>query len=396
MQIQNKVTSNPPRLALAKTNSRAMRHISARRIANLTTLTTQIKPSAQARIKQVAVANPSSKFVQQDIPAQMGITDPRLARFFEHDHIETRHLYLPQEQFSQVMGKENFGGLLDRFLKGALEISGKALAECLTNSELGVEDIDFICCVTSTGFIVPTLSARFIKEFGLRANCQRADIVGMGCSAGLNGLNTVSNWCNNNPNKNALLICVEICSAIYAVDDTPRTAVVNSLFGDGAAVALMRADGGIDSSAEQPRVIDFESHLIPEHSSELRFDWDEEKGCYSFFVGRNTPEAMASVVDQPLDRLLKKHGLEKGQIKHWIMHGGGNSVVTGMRDKLNLDDSELRHTRSVLKEFGNLSSGSFLFSFKKLREEQSTKPGDIGLMITMGPGLAIEMALIQW
>jgi alkylresorcinol/alkylpyrone synthase/polyketide synthase Type III len=229
----------------------------------------------------------------------------------------------------------------------------------------------------------------------MRENCQRVDIVGMGCSAGLNGLNTVYNWCNANPNKNALLICVEICSAIYTMDETPRTAVVNSLFGDGAAIALIRS-GQDNMFTRQPKIIDFESHLIPEHIEELRFDWDEEKSRYNFFVGKNTPHLISAVADQPLIRLLERNKIQQQQIKHWILHGGGNSVLTGIQNKLSLSDNDLIHTRSVLKDFGNLSSGSFLFSFKRLIEDQSIQSGDFGLMITMGPGLTIEMALLEW
>jgi 3,5-dihydroxyphenylacetyl-CoA synthase len=233
----------------------------------------------------------------------------------------------------------------------------------------------------------------------LRDDCIRTDIVGMGCSAGLNGLNTTVNWCRANPDKNALLICVEICSAIYARDKTPRTAIVNSLFGDGAAVALIKKSNKKNTGSRHghsPRVLDFESCLLPDHIDKLRFDWDESKNCYSFYIDKDTPQAIAAVADRPLYKLLGRHALEKNDISHWILHGGGNAVLCGIRDKLALSDNDLRHTRSVLKEFGNLSSGSFLFSFKKLQEEAIARSGDFGIMITMGPGLAIEMALIEW
>ncbi|MFC7479062.1 hypothetical protein ACFQX7_01830 [Luedemannella flava] len=35
------------------------------------------------------------------------------------------------------------------------------------------------------------------------------------------------------------MLCTEACSAAYAMDGTMRTAVVNSLFGDGAAALAL-------------------------------------------------------------------------------------------------------------------------------------------------------------
>jgi predicted naringenin-chalcone synthase len=50
----------------------------------------------------------------------------------------------------------------------------------------------------------------------------------------------------------------------------------------------------------------------------------------------------------------------------------------------------------VLHDYGNLSSGSFLFSYQRLVEEGRIAPGDHGVFMTMGPGSTIEMALLRW
>jgi 3,5-dihydroxyphenylacetyl-CoA synthase len=56
----------------------------------------------------------------------------------------------------------------------------------------------------------------------------------------------------------------------------------------------------------------------------------------------------------------------------------------------------VRHTIGVMRDYGNLSSGSFLFSYERLLREGVTKPGDYGVLMTMGPGSTIETALVQW
>jgi predicted naringenin-chalcone synthase len=56
----------------------------------------------------------------------------------------------------------------------------------------------------------------------------------------------------------------------------------------------------------------------------------------------------------------------------------------------------VRHTTGVLRDFGNLSSGSFLFSYQRLLQEKAIGAGDYGVLMTMGPGSTIETALVQW
>ena len=53
------------------------------------------------------------------------------------------------------------------------------------------------------------------------------------------GMNPLVQWVKNHPGRVALLVCCEINSAMYVLDETVRTGIVNSLFGDGAAAAVL-------------------------------------------------------------------------------------------------------------------------------------------------------------
>ena len=98
----------------------------------------------------------------------------------------------------------------------------------------------------------------------------------------------------------------------------------------------------------------------------------------------------------PVDGLLTKHGVDKETIRHWIIHTGGGAVIDGAKRALNISEHDVRHTRSVLRDYGNISSGSFLVSLERLMHEGSVQPGDFGVMIAMGPGSTIETALVRW
>ncbi len=350
--------------------------------------------SVLPRILSVGTANPPQSFSQEEVAARYRIPDPRLAALFQSSHIRRRFLYLPEPGPDGLPG-ESQEQLLAKHVRGAQEIGPPALREALEGAGLDVEDVDYLAITTTTGFLAPGLTAYIIGALGLRPDCQRADIVGMGCNAGLNGLNAVSNWTRANPGKNAVLACIEVCSAAYVFDGTMKTGVVNSLFGDGAAAAVVRSELA-DETSVMPRVLGFNSHLIPGSIDLMRYYWDSEAAKFSFFLDRDIPYSVGAQLHVPVDGLLDRFGLKRRDIDHWLIHSGGKKVIDAAKYNLGLTAHDVRHTISVLRDFGNLSSGSFLFSFERLLEEGVVRRGDYGLMMTMGPGVQIETALLRW
>ncbi len=348
----------------------------------------------RARILSVGTANPPERWRQEDLLDRYRVTDPRLRSLFSSSHIRTRHLYLPPPG-PDGAPQETQGELLAKHLRGAMEIGPQAVTRCLEPLGLEPRDIDYLCCITTTGFLAPGLTAHLMRQMGFREDCSRVDIVGMGCNAGLNGLNPVTSWARANPGRNALMVSMEICSAAYVFDGTMRTAIVNSLFGDGAAAVLVRAFEK-DARAFAPEVVGFNSHIIPAAIDAMRYDWDDTVGKFSFFLDRDIPYVVGANAERPVARLLEAHGLKRRHISHWLVHSGGKKVVDAIKYNVGLSDWDVRHTHSVLRDYGNLSSGSFLFSYERLLREGRVRRGDWGVMMTMGPGSTIETALLRW
>jgi 3,5-dihydroxyphenylacetyl-CoA synthase len=349
---------------------------------------------SRPRILAVGTANPPHRYAQKELAKRYRVSDPRITALFEAGHIQHRYLYLPEadENGAPV---ESQGELLHKHLRGALEIGPMAIERALSGTDVGPADVDFLCCITTTGFLSPGLSAHLIHRLGFRPSCERVDVVGMGCNAGLNGLNPVSCWARANPGRNALMVCVEVCSAAYVFDNTMRTGIVNALFGDGAAVALVRADDA-DGARFAPEILGFSSHMITEALLGMRYDWDDESGKFSFFLDRDIPYILGLHVCTPVRALLSRFGLRRRDVRHWIVHSGGKKVIDAVKYNLGLTAHDVRHTVSVLRDYGNISSGSFLFSFQRLMDEGRVRRGDFGVMMTMGPGSQIETALIRW
>lgn len=340
----------------------------------------------------MGTASPPRRYTQNEIVELFGETDPRIVRFFRSHHIQSRHLYLPEPVNGRLPDESN-QDLLDRHMRGTLELGPVAIRQCLSPYGLTETDVDFLCCISSTGFLCPGITAHLTKKMGFRDDIHRIDILGMGCNAGLNGLRPISALTQCRPGSVGLMLCVEICSAAYVYNQTLVTAVVNSLFGDGVAATLLRVEEQ-DSWEAGPAVLDFESHIITEAIDAMRFTIEGTK--QSFYLDREIPYVLGLNVGKPVNRLLARNGLKKRDVNHWIVHSGGRKVIDAIKYNLGLTDHDVRHTLSVLKNMGNLSSGSFLFSLKELCRENVVQKGDVGVVITMGPGSSIETALLRW
>lgn len=352
-------------------------------------------PHKECVIAGVGVATPATAYSQLEVLEALGVTNAKVRSLFLNSAIDRRFLVLPKHTNGDVSRAETQGDLLDKQRSVATAIGSSAITDCLTQVDAVAQSVDFLCCVTTTGFLTPGLSALISKELCLAPSCARLDVVGMGCNAGLNALNVVAGWSRCNPGKLAILLCAEVCSAGYVVDGSLRTAVVNSLFGDGAA-AIAVVSPITDREIRGPRIIKFQSHLITTAIDAMRYDWDESQGKFSFFLDPAIPYVIGENVSKVVSDLLSGTNLRRGDVNHWIVHSGGKKVIDAIKINLGLSSFDLRHTIGVLRHYGNVSSGSFLFSYKRLLEERKVAKGDYAVMMTMGPGSTIEAALLEW
>ena len=93
----------------------------------------------------------------------------------------------------------------------------------------------------------------------MRRNVQRADLLGMGCAGAMPGLQRAFDFVKAYPDKKALLLTVEICSACYYVDDSLETVVGNAICADGAAAVVV----GMSEDPSVPKISGFATYLEP-------------------------------------------------------------------------------------------------------------------------------------
>jgi predicted naringenin-chalcone synthase len=94
--------------------------------------------------------------------------------------------------------------------------------------------------------------------------------------------------------------------------------------------------------------------------------------------------------------LFASRGIEPADIAHWVLHPGGRKVIDRVQDTLGLSDGDVALSRHVLRNYGNMSSPTVLVVLHEVLERNAARPGDRGVLLALGPGLAAEAALLEW
>ena len=188
------------------------------------------------------------------------------------------------------------------------------------------------------------------------------------------------------------MLAVEICSACYYVDNTLETTVGNAICADGAAAFLLAA--GQESAATYPQIVDFETFLDSEQIEEVGLQ--HRGGKLRIVLGASVQHLAGPMIEAALQQLLQRHGLSRSHIGFWVVHPGGRKVIDSVQKHFGMTDAQLRFSRTVLRNYGNMSSPTVMFVLDEVVRSGNPRPGDWGVMIALGPGMAAEVALLRW
>lgn len=340
------------------------------------------------RIVNIGTANPPLRLTQEEVFRALGYESERIRKIFLNSDIDYRHFYLE----GPLDRSETSDQLNQRYLRGATKTGCLAIMNCLKAAGLSVQAVDYLAACTCTGYVCPDVGSRLIAHMGFRHDVQRASMIGLGCAGAVPTLRSTVDFLRANPGKTALMLAVEICSACYFVDRTLETVVGNAICADGAAAFLLTADEGADN--RYPQIIDFETFLDPEQIEEVGLD--HRDGRLRIVLGASIQHLAPPMIEVALSRLLGRHGLSRSDIRFWVVHPGGRKVIDNVQKHFGMTDEQLRFSRTVLRNYGNMSSPTVMFVLDEATRNGDPRPGDWGVIVGLGPGMAAETALLRW
>lgn len=323
----------------------------------------------------------------------------RLLPVFDHAQIENRQFAVDKTWFEKEHSFEEKNSI---YQENAIKYSIEAIDDCLQNdhfltSPIPYEAVDLIIYVSSSGIAAPTIDAFLLNERPFRQDVNRMPLWGLGCAGGAIGLSRGYDWVKAHPEKTALVVCCELCGVTFQKGDHRKSNIVGTaLFGDGISSALLVGEDSPylrHKKQAVPKVISSSSRIKRDSTSVM--GWDITNNGLEVIFSKSIPALVESFWKEHISLFLKQIQIQKEDINAYIAHPGGIKVLQAMEAVLHDKTEKLRHSYSVLKNHGNMSSATVLYVLKAWMQEE-LKTGEKGILSALGPGFSSELLLLEW
>ncbi|CAO3374399.1 type III polyketide synthase [Azospirillum argentinense] len=343
------------------------------------------------RILSLATALPPHRLGQEEaLGVARAVFGPRMRDFerlvpvFANTGIETRHAVMPIDWYMEPRG---WPERTAAFRDGALSLLEEAAGRALAHAGLRPQDVDAIVCASTTGIATPSLEALLLERMGFRPDTVRLPLFGLGCAGGVLGLTRAGQIAQAMAGRTVLFLVVELCTlAFRSAEATPTNVVASALFADGAAAAVLRADG----DGEGPHLVDGAEHTWP--GTQDVMGWRVEDDGLGVIFSQSIPALIRNRLEPVLDGFLERGRLARGDLAGLIVHPGGAKVLHALEEVCAPVSAGLDDAWAVLRGCGNMSAASVLFVL-----ERRIASGARGshLMSALGPGFTAALAQID-
>ncbi|MEX2585682.1 MAG: type III polyketide synthase, partial [Balneolaceae bacterium] len=261
----------------------------------------------------------------------------------------------------------------------------------LNQSGLSPDSVTHLITVSCTGFYAPGPDYDLIKGLGLDPNTERYHLGFMGCYASISGLKLASRICAGDPSATVMVVSTELCTLHFQGGTDPDDLISSSVFGDGSAGAIVTATR--PGTGTCLKLNDFSSIITQNGADEMA--WTIGDTGFRMVLSTYIPNLLSENLSPFLAPLFKRFHLDIGEIDLWAVHPGGRRILDRFEQELELNQNQLKYSRSVLKQYGNMSSVTTLTVLKEILADDLPTSGGNLLALAFGPGLTIESAWME-
>jgi len=299
----------------------------------------------------------------------------RLSRVFASTGIERRYIVEPYEWYERA---HNWPERTESYITGACRLFDEVVRKALAAAGLAARDVDAVITVSSTGVATPGIEARMLPRLGFRPDVRRIPVFGLGCAGGVSGVALASRIASAEPGTTVLLVTIELCSLAFRTDRATKADIVSTaLFGDGAAAAILR-------SQAEPGLATIRG--ATEHLWAKTLDimgWSTDEAGLGVVLSRSLPAFIERNYRVEFDRAMRRLALPVSQIDRMICHPGGTKVLEAIETALGVPPNTLGVERSIMRDFGNMSSPTVLFTLERTLAEGFEGSA---ILAALGPG----------
>jgi alpha-pyrone synthase len=237
--------------------------------------------------------------------------------------------------------------------------------------------VTHLVVASCTGFVAPGVDQIIALRLGLAPSVERLLVGFMGCYAAVTALRSAAHIVRSQPEARVLVVTVELSSLHLSQTGSIESLLAMLQFGDGAAAALVCAEGpGLSVEAPFATTLPESDHLIR---------WDIGDNGFLMHLSGQVPGRIADALRDP-ELVATLAGGAPGDVDGWAVHAGGRSILDAVEHGLSLAPDALTESRQVLLEGGNMSSATLMFVLERMMH----RPVRRGVALAFGPGLAAE------
>lgn len=344
------------------------------------TVATQLPPFSQATEETIPL-------VKMWLQGQESRFQRKVIKIFEGSGVDRRYSIMnPEEVFTNT----DFESKNEIYTREVKKLGKQSLHKALQQASWNATDIDFIITVSCTGFMIPSVDAYLINELQLRDDVVRLPVTEMGCAAGVSGMIYAKSFLKANPGKRAAVIAIEAPTATFQLEDYSMANIVSAaIFGDGAACVLLSSN----QQDSGPKLLDEAMYHFYDATQLMGFKLVNTG--LQMILDKDVPQTIANHFPDIIHPFLKQNNKTIDDIDHLIFHPGGKKIVQTVEDLFGSLGKNIDDTKEVLKLYGNMSSVTVLFVLERFLKK-NIKTGDLGLMLSFGPGFSAQRILIEF
>ena len=317
------------------------------------------------------------------------INSHRARSIFLAAEIDTRHSVLANADF--FAGDPGTLARNTRYLEAAHPLATATIGRALAQASLSPTDIDHFIVISCTGFETPGLDVSLAASLKMRPNLRRSALIGMGCQAGITGLDRALLEVTARPGSRVLLLAVEFGTLHFQQGGKLDNMVAGAIFGDGLAVAVIAAPPAAQC---HPHVLQTATFSDYTYQDLLGFHLSDHG--FQIHLSTRVAKVLHDIVPGLVGEFLGQANLSPADITFWAIHPGGAKIVDYVAEALGLGPADVYHSRQVLRQYGNMSSATIFFVLHEIWGNGQPQPGQYALLLSFGPGLTIELCLVQW
>jgi alkylresorcinol/alkylpyrone synthase len=262
---------------------------------------------------------------------------------------------------------------------------------------------DDIVHVTCSGYLSPSPVQIYLSKRGwYRTNVTHS--YHMGCYGAFPAIRTAVGLVGSSyaslpqPKRRVDLVHTEFLSLHFdLLGEAPDNFVTSTLFADGFikytaspySEFLRSGKGGLKILAIEERIVPDSLPEMTLRPGPFQFDMSLSKKV-PFLIRDNVAEFVASLCGQAgLDFEREKDAMV------FAIHPGGPAILNQIRNKLQIEESQIALSREVLRDHGNMASATAPHIWQRLAESSEVPAGTKALSMAFGPGLTVIGSIFE-